>query len=104
MPMQQVVRLSVSRIRPAILRSQVFEKLDARSRSGAQSGSSQPGAKDVVEPLLLDTVVFALAGDSQAQSVTVEPQAGFCIRNHDGGVIYSKKELSCCSAPFAIAL
>src|SRR3954453_20801719 len=44
----------------SVARRQVFEKLDPRARRGPQRSNAQAGAENVVEALLLGTVVLAL--------------------------------------------
>src|SRR5215831_11172309 len=68
LPVDQVVGLLLRRIGAAVARRQVFEKLDARPRRGAQRGDAQPRPEDVIEALLLGPVVLALPGHFHAET------------------------------------
>ena len=62
----------------------------ARGRS--QRRDPQPRAEHVVQMLLLDVVVLALAGDLHAERVAIEAQRGVRVVDHDRRVIDAEKQ------------
>src|SRR3954447_11080426 len=104
LPVDQVAGLLLRRKWTSVARRQVFEKLDARARRGPQRSDAQACAENVVEPLLLGTVILALARDLHPQPVPIELQAGLCVSNDDRGVIYSQKQAIRRGVPLRIAL
>ena len=90
--MPDIVGLAVGRIGTAIARGQVLQELNRRSGCRPQPRNTQAGAKDIVQPLLLDTVIFALAGDFHPQGIAIKGKTSLRICHHDGGVVNSQKE------------
>src|SRR5438477_11801939 len=74
LPVNQVVSLLLRRKRAPIARRQVFEELNSRTRAGSQRGDVQAGAKDIIEPLLLGTVVLTLPSHFHAEAIPIELQ------------------------------
>jgi len=79
LPVDQVIGLLLRRIRTPVLRRQVLKKLDAWSRCGSQCCDVQPGSEDIVEALLLGTVIFTFTRDFHSQPVPIELQACLCV-------------------------
>jgi len=61
LPMADVIGLEVGRGRTAVPEAQGLEQFDARTNRSAERGDAELGSEDIVEPLLLRTLVLALA-------------------------------------------
>ena len=57
-----------------------------------QRRDPQPRAEHVVQVLLLDVVVLALAGDLQPERVAIEAQASVGVVDDDRGVVDAEKQ------------
>ena len=91
LPMDQVVRPLVGREGPSVARREILEQLDTRTRPAAKSGDAQASAEDIVEMFLFHAVIFTLADDLQAQHISVEFQACFCVVHDNGCVVDAEK-------------
>ena len=91
LPVNDVVRVNVRRPRPAIAWRQIFEKLDAWSRSCAHSGDAQMRAENLVQMFLLGPEIFALARFAQSEQVAIKLQTRVRVRNPNRSVIDSEK-------------
>jgi len=72
MPADEVVGPDVRRKRSPVARRQIFKELDRGPLGRAQRGDPEPGARDIVQPLLFRPVILAAADDMQAEGVAVE--------------------------------
>jgi hypothetical protein len=57
-----------------------------------QCGNAQAGTKYIVQSLLFDTAIFALAGYLHPQCVAIEATTSLRICHHNGNVVNSQKE------------
>src|SRR6266849_6134763 len=97
--MYEVVRVFIDRNRAAVARAQVFEQFDSRAGRCPQCSDPQPRAENIVEMLLLGSIVFARSRDSQAEQIVIEPKTGVGVGDHDGGVVDSQKQPVACVLP-----
>ena len=70
--MNDVVGVNVRRPRSAIARRQIFEKLNAWSRSSAHSGDVQMRSENLVQMFLLGPEIFAFARFAQSEQVAIK--------------------------------
>src|SRR5262245_47036701 len=104
LPVHQIVRTLVARIGPAVARVLVLQELDPRARGCAKAGDVQPGARHVVQPLLLGPEVHALARHPETQSVAIEREAAPGVVDHDGGVVDPEEEPAGLVLPLGVPL
>src|SRR6516164_1213145 len=74
LPVDEVIGLFPRRKWVPVVRRQVLEKFDPRSRSGSKSGDAQTGPENIVEPFLLQTVIFTLSYYFHSEPVPIEFQ------------------------------
>src|SRR5690348_2515938 len=103
LPMHEVVRAFIGREGPAVVRAQVFKKLDTRPRRSAQRGNTQARAEHVVQVLLFGSVVFAFSCNAQSQKVAIEPETGIRVLYGDRRVVDAKKHTIGLRLPFRVA-
>src|SRR5712672_3296766 len=92
LPIPNVIALRVRRVGTAIMGREVFEEFDCRTAGAADAGDVQMCAGDIVEMLLLNSIVLTLAGNFETECVPVKLQARLGVANGDGGVIDAKEE------------
>ena len=88
----EVVNTSVRSERPPVAGGEVLEELDGRAGGRPQGRDPEPSPEDVVQVLLLGSVVLALADDAHAERVAIEPQARFRVGHHDRRVVDAEEE------------
>src|SRR5712692_9856860 len=88
----------------AVAWSEVFQQLDPRTGRSTKARDSQPCTEDVVQVLLLSSVIFALAGDAHPQRVAIEVQARIRVADDNRSVIDAEKQFIVSLVPPRIAL
>src|SRR5262249_10305869 len=92
LPVRDVIGAEVGGRRPAVTRCKILEELDSRPFGSAESRDAQASPKDVVQVLLLDVVVFALAGHLKTERIAIEPERRVRVVDNDCGVVDAQKQ------------
>src|SRR4051812_13917550 len=93
-PKNQIVRLRIRRQIASAGRRDVLKKFNSRPEFGPQTGNAQSRAEDLVQMLLFDAVILALARDAQTEQFAIERETFLRVRNDNRRVINAEKHRS----------
>src|SRR6516225_10113396 len=93
LPVCQVIGSRVFGDVAAISRHEVLQQLDAGTLRRTKTGDSQVRAEDVVQVLLFLSVVFACAGDVDAELVAIEGEARVSVADCDRSMVDAEEQL-----------
>jgi len=102
LPMHQIIRAFVLGKRPSVVRTQVLEQLNSRAPFSPQRCDPQSRSENIIQMLLLSSIILTLARDLEAQQIAIELQTRVGIRDHDSGVVDAKKQPVTWPMPFWI--
>lgn len=60
LPMEEVVRPLLGRLRPAVARGEIFQKFDPRPGRGPKRGNPKACSEDIVQMFLLDSMSLTM--------------------------------------------
>src|SRR5262249_9443421 len=104
LPVDQIVGSRILRGRSPVPRRQVLEELDGRAGGSPQRRDAEPHAEDVVQTLLLRTVVLALAGHLEPERVPVAPETLRGVSDDNSRVVDAEEQAVARLAPLRVAL
>src|SRR6516225_1814887 len=93
LPVRQVIGSRVFGDVAAIARHEVLQQLDAGTVRRTKTGDAQVRAEDVVQVLLFLSVVFACAGDVDAELVAIEGEARVSVADCDRSMVDAEEQL-----------
>ena len=102
LPIPEVIRLTIVGWGSAAGRREILEKLDTGPLLSPQGRDAQMSAENVVEVLLLGSVVLADTADSHAEQIAIEMQARLGVGDDYCRVVDSQEE-SATSLPLQLA-
>ena len=98
--MYQIIGMFVGRKRPTVARRQVFEHLDSWAGGASQGSNSQLRSENIVQVLLLGSVIVTFTNHLHSEQVSIEMQTGFGIGYSDCSVVNSQEKPVGCAMPF----
>ena len=87
---------------PPAWRSNVFQEFNTWPPLNSESSDAQSSAEDLIQVLLLNSVIITHARDFHAQPVAVKSQALIGVRNDNRGVINAQKHIISRALPLRI--